>query len=314
MYNRKIDYLRISVTDRCNLRCVYCVPRGGIVHKAREEILTFKEILRLANIFASLGIKKIRLTGGEPLVRKEVVNLVKSLAGIEGIEDISLTTNGTLLSLYAEKLRRAGIKRINISLDTLKEKKFKKIARNDSFHKVLEGIDKAKEAGFYPLKLNVVVMKGINGDEIVDFLEFAISKGLILRFIEFMKITPLWRADYFLPIEEVKEICKRRFVLTKLEYRDPGPAEYYRIENRVVGFIRTEEANCGRCTRLRLTSMGELKVCLYESEGVFLRDFLRGGVSDEGIKAAIETRMQIKGGANFKRWSSSRAYMYSVGG
>lgn len=313
--SREIDYLRLSVTDRCNLRCVYCVPPDGIISKGREEILTFEEILRLAHIFARLGIKKIRITGGEPLVRKGIINLVRSLAGIGGVEDVSLTTNGVLLPFYAGELKKAGLGRINISLDTLKEGTFRKITRNNSFCKVLEGIDKAKEAGFYPVKLNMVVMKGINDNEIIDFADFSLSKGLILRFIEFMKVTPLWNQDYFIPIEKIKKICESRFNLGKIEDSGPGPALYYRSDKGgIIGFIKTDANNCRICSRLRLTSTGEMRICLYEKEGLFLKEFLRKGFDNEEIEDIIKIRLGLKEDIDYKDGEVSQLYMCKIGG
>ena len=172
-----------------------------------------------------LGVSKIRITGGEPLVRKNISDLIKTLQTIKGLEEISLTTNATLLSTYAQELKEAGLKRINISLDTLQEDKFRKISRSNTFYRVLNGIEKAREIGFEPIKLNVVVMRNINDDEIKDFIEFSLSRGLILRFIEFMEITPMWEVDYFMPIEEIKEKCQVRFELKRIDYSGPGPAE-----------------------------------------------------------------------------------------
>lgn len=313
-FERTIDYLRISVTDRCNLRCIYCIPQEGIVNKQKEEVLTFEEILKLTNIFASLGVKKIRLTGGEPLVRREIVSLVRSLNEVKGIDEISLTTNGLLLSSYLESLKDAGLKRINISLDTLSKDKFKKITGGSPLIEVLEGIKHAERLGFEPLKLNMLVMKGINDDEIIDFLDFAISNNLNLRFIEFMKATPLWREDYFLPIEEVKEICRRKFSLEKVQIQGPSPAEYYKTGEATIGFIKTNKDNCRRCNRLRLTSTGELKICLYENEGPVLRDFLRKGFSETKIGNIIEAKMRIKKSVNYANWATPKDYMCSVGG
>lgn len=313
-FERAIDYLRISVTDRCNLRCIYCIPEEGIVNKQKEEILTFEEILKLANIFASLGIKKIRLTGGEPLVRKGIISLVRSLNEVKGIGEVSLTTNGVLLLSHLESLKDAGLKGINISLDTLNKDKFKKITGGSPLIEVLEGIRHAEKLGFYPLKLNMVVMKGINDDEIIDFLEFAISNNLNLRFIEFMKVTPLWREDYFIPVEEVREICRSKFSLKKVQIQGPSPAEYYKIGESRIGFIKTDKDNCRKCNRLRLTSTGELKVCLYENEGLFLRNFLREGFSEAKIKNIIEAKMRIKKSVNYANWATPKDYMCSVGG
>lgn len=316
---RKINYLRISVTDRCNLRCIYCMPQSGIINKPQQELLTFEEILRTARIFTSLGISKIRLTGGEPLVRKGMLNLVKSLADIKGIEELCLTTNGALLVSYAEELKKAGLKRINISLDTLKRDKFERITGIDSLNTVLEGIDAAKKAGLYPLKLNMVVMKGINENEIIDFADFALSKGLILRFIEFMKVTPLWRKDYFIPIEEVRKVCGSKFRLGVFKNSGLGPAIYYRVEGSgILGFIKTDLNTCQACTRLRLTSTGELKICLYEPSGLFLKTLLRNKVCDEEIRDIIKARLEAKETVDYKCWQSPQAsseiYMSKVGG
>lgn len=318
--DRFIDYLRISVTDRCNLRCIYCMPQEGIEPIDHKKILTFEEIIRLVKIFVNLGVKRIRLTGGEPLVRKGIINLVKSLANIKGIEEVSLTTNGIHLVLYAQELKNAGLKRINISLDTLDKEKFKTITGSDALEGVLKGIEQAKRAGFFSLKLNTVVMRGINDDEIVDFVGFALSKGLILRFIEFMNVTPLWREDYFIPIEEVKKICAREFRLEKIDENFGfGPAQYYKVEKRgFLGFIKTDENNCRHCNRLRLTSTGELKLCLYQSKGVSLRDLLRSKEDDKCIKDTIKNLFCLKEGIDYKRWQRQKEkpqiYMCSVGG
>lgn len=313
--NKDMDYLRISVTDRCNLRCMYCMPKNGIINRPQEELLSFEEIGRLVRILVSLGTNKIRLTGGEPLVRRGIVDLIKSLAGIEGIEDLSLTTNGILLSQYAEKLKEAGIKRINISLDTLKEDKFRQTTGNGSFCRVLEGICKAKEVGFHPLKLNMVVMKGVNEDEIIDFVEFALHHGLILRFIELIKATPLWGEDYFIAIEDIKKICAVRFSLKRIGNLGPGPAEYYRIEkDGLLGFIETHENNCRSCNRLRLTCTGELKICLYETQGLCLKSLLRKRIADEEIKDIIRARLELKRYIDYRDRETSQLYMCKVGG
>lgn len=311
---RSIDYLRISVTDRCNLRCLYCMPASGIEALPQPEILTFEEIARLVRIFAGLGIKKIRLTGGEPLVRSYLTDLIRMLSGIDGIEEISLTTNGILLADHADKLKKAGVNRLNISLDTLREDRFAEITGCGLFHKALEGIEMAKRAGLSPLKLNVVVMKGINDDEIPDFVDFSLSKGMIVRFIEFMKITPLWREEHFTAIEEVKSVCERNFAMERAGYYGPGPAEYYKTGGGLVGFIKTDEKNCRRCNRLRLTAAGELKLCLYETGSISLKESLRGGMADAGIRDIIATSMDIKEFVRLKNWNSQSAYMSTIGG
>jgi len=313
--NRKIDYLRISVTDRCNLRCLYCMPANGIVNKSQDQVLKFEEILKLAGIFSSLGVKKIRLTGGEPLIRKGLIGLIRDLSNIDGVEELCLTTNGALLHYYAEELKKAGVERVNISLDTLKEDRFRKITRRNCFKHVMEGIDKAARLNFRHLRLNMVVMKGINSDEITDFIDFAQSKGLTLRFIEFMKITPLWKKEYFIPIEEVKKVCKSKLSLIKLGKLDYGPAIYYRVGNDgLLGFIKTDQSNCRCCNRVRLSATGELKLCLYETGGISLKDLLRSGVSDWEIRESIKTRISIKDDIDYKNYESHKCYMCNIGG
>ncbi len=313
-FYKDINYLRVSVTDRCNLRCMYCMPEDGIISRPHDEILTFEEIAMLAGIFASMGISRIRLTGGEPLARKGIIDLAESLTGIDGVEEVSLTTNGILLSSCAQGLRRAGIRRINISLDTLRKGRFKKITGRDCLHDVLAGLKSARQAGFNPIKLNMVVMRGINDDEIIDFAEFALCKGLILRFIEFMNVTPLWDRKYFIPIGHIKKICAQRFALKKLKAQGPGPAEYYKIGSNQIGFIKTDKRGCRSCSRLRLTSAGELKACLYEPRGVSLRTLLRNSHGGEKIKNIIRARLESKRDIDYRCWKRPRVYMSKVGG
>ncbi|MBU1486943.1 radical SAM protein, partial [bacterium] len=201
-YGRKIDYLRVSITDRCNLRCAYCVPGKGVELVPRHQVLRYEEIIEIAKIAISCGIKRIRITGGDPLVKRDVVKLIGSLANIEGLEDLSLTTNGILLSKYARDLYSAGLKRINIGCDTLDEVKFSKLTQGGDLKKVISGIDAAKQAGFSPIKLNVVLLKGINEDEVLDFALLAKDFPLIVRFIELMPISPkkIFKEERFLSL------------------------------------------------------------------------------------------------------------------
>ncbi len=313
--DRRIDYLRLSVTDRCNLRCVYCMPPEGIATRPHHEILSFEEILRLVSIFADLGVRKVRLTGGEPLVRNGVLELIESLARIDAIDEVCLTTNGLLLKQCADELKKAGLSRLNISLDTLRPERFRAITKSNSLADVIKGIDEAKRAGFHSLKLNMVVMKGINDDEITDFIDFALRNELVLRFIEFMKVTPLWDERYFLSIDEVKRICEKKFRLRRMEKTDPSPATYYEIQGGGrVGFINTNENNCMNCTRLRLTSSGQLKRCLYETSGLDLKHILRTGTSDDEIRDAIKAGRDRKRDLTFRDFDSQKVYMCDVGG
>jgi len=312
---RKIDYLRISVTDRCNLRCSYCMPAEGIENVGSGELLSFEEILRLVKIFSVLGIRKVRITGGEPLVRNGISALTRSIAGVKGVEEVALTTNSVLLSGYAERLRNAGISRLNISLDTLKEDRFRTITRSNFFQSAIKGIDKARSVGFRTLKLNTVIMKGINDDEIIDFVKFAKAKKVILRFIEFMKVTPLWDKDLLVPIDEIKDICRKEFKLEKMHYSGPSPAEHYSVDGmNILGFIKTDRDNCSRCSRLRLSPVGELKICLYEDKGLSLKEILRSGARDEEILMIIKERMGLKEGIDYNNWEPAGTYMCSLGG
>lgn len=309
-----IDYLRISLTDRCNLRCSYCIPKVGMSLHSHDQLLSFEEILYLTRVFAKSGIKKIRLTGGEPLVRNGVIDLIGQLKSLEGIEEVSLTTNGVLLPIYARGLKEAGIKNINISLDTLNQDRFESITGSNSLIQALRGIEMVKALGFDTVKVNVVVMKGVNDDEVQDFVRFGLENNLIVRFIEFMQITPLWDHKFFVPIETIKEICQRMFGFRRIEYRSSGPAEYYKYSDSLIGFIKTSHENCQICSRLRLTAMGELKSCLYQSNGLSLRDLLREGASFNQLKDSVDRVVIAKGDINYTSWDESEIFMYSVGG
>jgi len=299
---REVDYIRISITDKCNLRCIYCMPRKGVVWKSREEILSFEEITRLVKIMSLAGIKKVRITGGEPLVRRSVSTLISELWDIPEIEEVSLTTNGVLLPFMARELKDAGLSSLNISLDTLNREKFRKITRRDAFLQVIQGIERAKECGFSSIKINTLLMKGINDDEIIDFVKFGSEEKLVIRFIEFMKVTPLWNRNYYFPADRALKICKNAFHLQKVGHVGSGPAVYYRIGNdNLVGFIKTDECIL-------------LKLCLYEKEGIPLKDLLRSGKSDEVIFQVIGQRLRLKNQTNYRTWGNTCTYMYTVGG
>ena len=288
-FGRSIDYLRISVTDRCNLRCIYCMPPEGVPQMSHSEILSYEEIRTVVQAAAELGINKIRLTGGEPLVRAELPKLIKMLSRIEGIQELSLTTNGTLLKNYALELRQAGLSRINVSLDTLKPDRFRYITRLGRLKDVLEGISAAKKAGFDPVKINAVVMQGINDDEILDFARMTYEEGCHVRFIELM---PFKGMAEFIPSVEVRQ---RISLLGKLEpcpsITGNGPARYYRLAGAkgTIGFISplTELPFCSRCNRIRLTPDGRLRPCLLGEDEIDLKMPLRNNASTEELRRLI---------------------------
>ena len=272
-YNRKIDYLRISVTDRCNLRCFYCMPASGIQKVSPQEILSYEELIGIIKCARGLGIGKFRITGGELFVRKGVIGFVEKLAGL-GI-DFSLTTNGILLNRYGRDLFNAGLRRINISLDTLKEIRFNRITGGGDIREVFSGIDAVKKLNFSPIKINVVVMRGINDDEIIDFIEWGEKELLNVRFIEFM---PLSGEDYFYPLKRVMNNIIKVKKMVSVEVPGSGPARNFKPtgSDNIIGFILSRsEPFCNECNRLRLTSSGVLLPCLFSRNGINLKKVLR---------------------------------------
>lgn len=265
---REIDYLRISVTDRCNFRCKYCMPPDGVNYKPHAEIMRYEEILVFARIAVRAGVKRIRLTGGEPLVRKGLDKLIYQLNKLEGLEDISLTTNGYLLSEFADKLARVGLDRINVSLDTLDREKFKEISLVDGLPEVLAGLRAAKNAGLDPIKINTVLIRGFNDDEVSDFIQFTKANNYNFRFIEFMPLSggSQENDDKYISIDEVKTKIKAAgYKLTPKEIPGGGPATSFQIDDTqaTVGFISPiSHSFCSSCNRLRLTSDGKLRPCL----------------------------------------------------
>ena len=294
MFARSISYLRISLTDHCNLRCQYCSPQEGqVVKLANEELLRYEEILRVVRIAVLLGIEKVRLTGGEPLVRREVLTFIQALAKIPGLTDIRLTTNGVLLADYAEALQKAGISKLNISLDTLRPERFHQITGVDAFARVWAGISKARELGFFPIKLNIVALKGVNDDEFVDFARLTLTEPLHIRFIEFMPIgaSTLWDKGKYISSQEIMKLIKPLGTLEPVPARRmDGPARIYRLAGAVgsVGFISPISHHfCDRCNRLRLTSEGRLRSCLLSDQETDLKERLRNGANDEEIRELI---------------------------
>ncbi len=297
-FHRKIDYLRLSITDRCNLRCSYCMPEDGVSKLDHAEILRYEEIIRLARIVTSMGISKVRITGGEPLVRKEVLSLCASISRLPGLRSLSLTTNGVLLPDFAKGLRDAGIKRINVSLDTLRPERFAAITRKDLFSRVWEGIIAAGQAGISPVKLNAVIMRGVNDDEIEDLARLTFRFPFHVRFIEFM---PFQQAGYdtvFVPASEILERLSRVAPLAALcGGESNGPALHYRFEGAPgqIGIISpVSDHFCRSCNRLRVTSDGKLRTCLFATEETDLRLLLRQGGSDEDVAAAIRAAISKK--------------------
>ena len=299
-YHRHISYLRISLTDRCNLRCIYCMPPEGISLLDHREVLTLEEIERIASAAARMGISRIRITGGEPLVRKGVIELAGDLLKLPGIEDVSLTTNGILLTEHAAALRRAGMRRINISLDTLDAEKYKRITRGGDIQRVLDGISAARREGFSPIKINVVAMRGINDDEIEDFARLTIERPVHIRFIEFMPIDVAtdWDENSFISSSETREIISRIGTLQPVDRcGKSGPAEMYRLEGAAgqLGFISPLSNHfCDTCNRMRLTADGKLRTCLFSDHEIDLKTFLRSGVSDQALEQTIAEAIKSK--------------------
>ena len=301
--SRPINYLRISITDRCNLRCVYCMPAEGVPHKfAHADILSYEEIVRVVRAAADLGINKIRLTGGEPLVRLGVVDLVAMIAGVPGIDDISMTTNATLLARYAAELKRAGLHRVNVSLDTLRPDRFQQISRLGELEDVLAGIDAAARVGLQPIKLNFVVMRGVNDDEIVDFARLTLTQSWHVRFIEVMPVgatAGLAKMEH-MPVSEVRQRIEQNLgTLSPADKgeRANGPALYYRLEQAAgtIGFISAvSEHFCFNCNRLRLTADGKLRPCLLSDQEIGLREALRRGAESEELQVFLRTAIERK--------------------
>ena len=294
-YGRVADDLRISITDRCNFRCIYCMPAEGLKWLAREDLLRFEEIVRLARIFVHrYGVRTIRITGGEPLVRVKVEELVGMINELDPSLDITMTTNGVLLREKAALLAAAGLKRINISLDTLNAERFHEMARADMFKRTMDGIEASREAGLWPIKLNMVVMKGHNDGEVVDFARLARDRGYEVRFIEFMPLDGdgNWTNEQVVPSRRIQEQIEDLFPLVPVVDTRPGPATRFKFADGTpggVGFISSvSQAFCTTCNRIRLTAEGGLRTCLFSLAETPLRDLLRSGASDDHVAGVIE--------------------------
>ena len=289
--------LRISVTDRCNFRCQYCMPEEGMQWTPRSEILTFEEIERVARIMVErYGVDGIRLTGGEPLVRARLPLLVEKLADL-GV-DLAMTTNGVSLLLVAEELKKAGLRRVNISLDSLQRDRFLELTRRDDLDRVLEGVDAALAAGFDPVKVNVVVMKGINDDEVLDFAEWGREKGVIVRFIEFMPLDAdhIWNNSLVLTQAEILATLQSAYDLEPIE-RTSAPATRWRYADGTgeIGVVATvSESFCDTCDRVRITADGQFRSCLFATDETDVRALLRDGSSDDVVAEALERTVAAK--------------------
>ncbi|MEK6699777.1 MAG: GTP 3',8-cyclase MoaA [Nitrospirota bacterium] len=298
-YKRVIDYLRISITDRCNLRCIYCMPPGGIRPIEHKSLLSYEEITRLVEVAARLGVRKVRITGGEPLARKNLPFLIESLGRIAGIEDISLTTNGLLLKQLARTLASAGLNRVNVSLDSLYPERYRRITRGGDLHDALDGIAEAEKAGLLPVKINVIPMRGINDDEIEEFSLLTRDTALHVRFIEFMPTgsRDLWSRDRYIATDEIRERVSELGALTPVRARKSGPARYFRFNGApgVIGFISAITHHfCESCNRLRLTSDGKLRPCLFSETEIDVKPALRSGAPDREIERLLRLAVEIK--------------------
>ncbi len=297
-FGRPIEYLRLSVTDRCDLRCHYCMPRGFKDFETPEHWLSFEEIEQVVRVFGALGTRRIRLTGGEPLVRKGLPELAGRLAALPGIEDLSLSTNATRLARHAGALHNAGISRINVSLDTLRPERFKAITQG-RLDKVIDGLMAARDAGFAPIKINMVIMKGENDDEAEDMVEFCLEHGFTLRFIETMPMGDTGRnaTDHYLSLQTIKQRLQQRYELIPGVMPGGGPARYMQVAGTElrIGFITPLSQHfCDTCNRVRLSVDGTLYLCLGQENNYPLRPLLRAGISDTELQQHIIQAIDLK--------------------
>ncbi|SDG34774.1 GTP 3',8-cyclase MoaA [Desulfosporosinus hippei] len=319
-YLRRIEYLRISVTDRCNLRCQYCMPAEGVQWLPHDSILSFEEILRLMRISTQLGFRRFRVTGGEPLVRKGILDFLQESAQLPGVDDLMLTTNGLLLPEMAFDIKSAGVQRINISLDTMDRDRFYENTRGGDVSKVIQGVFRSLEAGLNPVKINVVVVRGFNTDELPSFLTLAKQYPLHVRFIELMPIgvSSEQRSD-FVPIQEMKELLGLEDDIPIKDIPGGGPAEYFRPNGfkGSIGFISALSRHfCNTCNRVRLTADGKLRPCLHSKHEVDFREVLRSGISDQEIMKLFAQAVWHKPAEhhmNNEAWQDTRV-MSQIGG
>ncbi|MEM6329403.1 MAG: GTP 3',8-cyclase MoaA [Planctomycetota bacterium] len=328
-FGRTHTSLRLSVTDRCNIRCTYCMPAGDVRFLPRSQVLTFEEIERFVRVVAKMGVDRVRLTGGEPLVRAQLPDLARRIAHTPGVREVALTTNGILLARHAAELRAAGVRRINISLDSLREETFRRIARRDGLHRVLEGVAEAQRVGFEKIRLNAIAMRGLTEDEAPELARFARERGLELRFIEYMPLDAdgQWRRDEVLSGEEVRDAIEAvHGPLIPAPREDPSqPAVDYDFADHAfadgggrIGFINpVTEPFCGACNRLRLTAEGQVRNCLFSTEEWDARALMREGGTDaalaELVRAAVGAKKPGHGIDDPGFFRPQRA-MYQIGG
>lgn len=330
-HGRTIDYLRISLTDRCNFRCIYCMPETGVCQLAHDDILTLEEIARLVRIAADLGIQSVRLTGGEPLVRKGVESLVEEITATPGIRNVSMTTNGVLLPQMADDLKRAGLSRVNISLDTLDGEQFRQITRVGRLEDTLAGIDAALDVGFKPVKVNAVAVRSLDQD-FLEFAKLSLDQPLHVRFIEFMPVGDSqstgvdgagWGKDDVIPSDELLKIINERAAAAGMPALQPaanrplgwGPARYYEFPDAqgTVGFISPLSRHfCAECNRLRVTADGKVRPCLFSDEEFDLREALRSG-TDEQVRDVLLTALGAKPDEHHDKIGTDRG-MSAIGG
>jgi len=297
-FNRQIDYLRISITDKCNLKCIYCMPEKALKRFDQSDILTTDEVLRIVLIAAKYGVRKVRLTGGEPLLRKDILPLISGIKGA-GIRDLSITTNGQRLADMAQALKQAGLDRVNISLDTLIADRYRKITRGGELDRVWEGIKASERAGLSPVKINMVPVRGVNDDEVSRFAALTMYKDIHIRFIEFMPIgnNGSWQPDSYLSKDEIMGRVAIDGKLIQLPFKGGGPSRNYRIEGTqgMIGFISPiSDCFCGSCNRLRLTAIGKLRPCLFSESTTDLRAPLRNGASDDELESLYRSAVLSK--------------------
>jgi len=322
--NRVINYLRISITDRCNLRCMYCMPEDGIDFIPHENIMRYEEILHIVRLSVQKGIRKIRLTGGEPLVRKGLLGFLRQLNDIEGLKEITLTTNGVLLKELAAGIKECGVKRLNISLDSLKKERFAYITGRDMFDQVWAGIEEAERLGFDPIKINIVAMKGVNDDEIKDFARLTMTKPYHVRFIEHMPVGEDngWKAENFISVLEIYNIIETIGKLHQITTRTllDGPAQRFKLEGAKgeIGLIGALSNHfCAICNRLRLTADGHIRGCLFSDEETDIKTPLRNNEGDEKILSLIDTAIRnkpLQHNLNVSGIRSCARRMSSIGG